>query len=130
MAGLIVLADDELELRGLYAACLRREGYEVWEADEGQRALALVRERRPELLILDVWMPGLNGFEVLDQLRHDRLAVGLKVVMLSNLEDSDTRLEGFAVGIIDYWVKGFPLSELCDRVRDVLAATEVLPDSC
>ena len=70
MRAIIVLADDEPDLRSIYAACLRNEGYEVWEASDGREALALVDARRPDLLLLDVWMPVLNGLEVVEHLRN------------------------------------------------------------
>jgi DNA-binding response OmpR family regulator len=125
---MIVLADDEADLRTIYATALREAGYVVFEAADGREALAMVRVHRPALLILDVWMPVLNGIEVLDRLRHDPLSGMMKVVMLSNLGDSDTRLEGFSVGVTDYWVKGLSLAELRRRVRDLLAESEVAPD--
>src|ERR1700743_2556148 len=117
MGAIIVLADDEPELRAIYSTCLRDAGHEVWEAGDGLEAIALVAAHRPALLILDVWMPSLNGFEVLDRLRHAPLATSLKVVMLSNLGDSDPRLEGFSVGVADYWLKGLSLSDLLARVE-------------
>ncbi len=124
----IVLADDEPDLRAVYSTCLRDAGYEVWEAADGREAVALVVGRRPALLLLDVWMPILNGFEVLEQLRDDPFTSTLKVVMLSNLGDSDTRLESFSAGVSDYWVKGLSLADLCDRVGRVLAEAEIAPD--
>jgi CheY-like chemotaxis protein len=126
----IVLADDEPELRNIYATCLRAGGHEVWEAANGQEAIAMVREHRPAVLILDVWMPVLNGFEVLDVLRHDPSTSTLRIVMLSNLGDSDTRLEGFSVGVADYWVKGLSLAELQRRVSRIVAEAqaEFAPD--
>jgi DNA-binding response OmpR family regulator len=124
----IVLADDDPELRSIYASCLRSAGHEVWEASDGHEAIALVGDRRPGLLILDVWMPGLNGFEVLEHLRELSADNNLKVVMLSNLGDSDTRLEGFSIGVVDYWVKGLALSELLTRVTSLLSAAALSPD--
>jgi DNA-binding response OmpR family regulator len=123
----ILLAEDETDLRTIFATCLRAAGYVVWEAADGQEAIALLAEHRPSLLILDVWMPVLNGFEVLEYLRSDAWGSTVKVVMLSNLSDSDTRLECFAVGVTDYWVKGLPLAELCARVRGLLTEAEVAP---
>src|SRR5205814_93347 len=81
----IVLADDDEDLRAIYGPFLRSAGHTVWEATGGLEALELVRKHRPGLLILDVWMPGFNGFEVLEALRHDPASTGLKVMMLSNL---------------------------------------------
>lgn len=116
----IVLADDDEDLRAVYAPCLRAAGHAVQEASGGSEALDLVRRHRPGLLILDVWMPQVSGFEVLEQLRHDPASSGLKVMMLSNLGDADTRLECFAMGAVDYVVKGLALAELLDRVARLL----------
>jgi len=117
----IVLADDDEDLRAVYAPCLRAAGYTVWEASGGSEAVELVRRHRPALLILDVWMPQVSGFEVLEQLRHDPAASSLKVMMLSNLGDGDTRLECFEMGAVDYVVKGLSLAEFRARVARLLA---------
>jgi DNA-binding response OmpR family regulator len=116
----IVLAEDEADLRALYAECLRREGHVVWEASDGGEALALVRSHAPGLLLLDIWMPVLNGLEVLEHLVSTSEAVGLKVIVLSHLSDADTRLEGFALGVVDYWTKDLSLADLCARIQQVL----------
>ena len=84
MGELIVLADDDAELRSIYAEVLRREGHEVHEASDGAEAIALMRACRPSLVLLDVWMPVVNGFEVLDRLRGEPTLSTTKVVMLSN----------------------------------------------
>ena len=113
----IVLAEDDDDLRALYADLARRCGHRVWEAADGAEALAQVRARRPDLLLLDIWMPVLNGLEVLESLGSSCEAVGLKVVVLSHQRDADTRLEGFALGVADYWTKDLSLAELSDRIR-------------
>lgn len=128
MGAIIVLADDEPELRAIYSTYLRAVGHEVWEAADGLEAVALVAEHRPALLILDVWMPNLNGFEVLERLREDPSTANLKVVMLSNLGDSDTRLEGFSIGVSDYWLKGISLSDLQSRIDRLVTSHELTPD--
>lgn len=130
LMGTIVLADDDDDLRAVYAPFLRSLGHEVWEAPGGEEALALVREHRPELLILDVWMPHCNGFEVLEQLRHDPLTARMKTVMLSNLGDADTRLECFEMGASEYLVKGLALADFRGHVARLLAdTTEVRPEA-
>ncbi len=116
----IVLAEDEADLRALYAECLRREGHRVLEACDGGEAVALVRAHAPGLLLLDIWMPILNGLEVLEHLGRSAEAVGMKVIVLSHLSDADTRLEGFALGVVDYWTKDLSLAELCARIQQVL----------
>jgi two-component system alkaline phosphatase synthesis response regulator PhoP len=116
----IVLAEDESDLRAVYAECLRRSGYTVWEAADGAEAAAMVHAHNPDLLLLDLWMPILNGLEVLEQIRGDRGAVGLKVVMLTHQRDADTRLEGFALGASAYWTKDISLVELSSKIESLL----------
>lgn len=120
MGANIVLAEDEPDLRALYAEYLRRCGYVVWEAADGAEAASLVRAHRPDLLLLDHWMPVLNGLEVLEQIRDAREAIGLKVVLLTHQRDADTRLEGFALGAAAYWTKDLTLEELGTRIQTLL----------
>lgn len=121
----IVLAEDEEDLRRLYAECLRRAGHTVWEAADGAEATAMVRTHNPDLLLLDLWMPILNGLEVLEQLRDAREAMTTKVVMLTHQRDADHRLEGFALGIAAYWTKDLSLSELGAKIEAVLGSVDV-----
>ncbi|WP_337173359.1 response regulator [Paludisphaera sp.] len=120
MGAIVVLAEDEPDLRAVYAEFLRRLGCVVWEAADGAEAAELVRAHRPDLLVLDHWMPVLNGLEVLEQLRDSREAIGLKVVMLTHQRDAETRLEGFALGAVAYWTKDLSLAVLADRIRALL----------
>lgn len=117
----IVLTDDDDDIRAVYGPFLRSMGYEVWDASGGLEALDLVCKHRPRLLILDVWMPKCNGFEVLERLRHDPLSSRMKILMLSNLGDADTRLECFEMGAADYIVKGLALGEFGGRVDRLLS---------
>lgn len=123
----IVLAEDEADLRALLSECLRREGHTVWEARDGGEAVSLVRAHSPELLLLDIWMPVLNGLEVLEHLGRTSEAVGMKVVVLSQLGDADTRLEVYALGVDDYWTKDFSLDELCARIQRLLDLASIPP---
>jgi DNA-binding response OmpR family regulator len=123
VAGTIVLAEDDSDLRAIYARCLRQAGHVVWEAEDGAQALALVRSRSPEVLLLDIWMPILNGLEVLERLASTPEAVGLKVVVFSCQNDADTRLEGFALGVVDYWTKDMSVVDLCDRMERIMRST-------
>lgn len=117
----IVLAEDDAALRTLYGACLNRAGYDVVEAADGQAAVDRVRTCHPDLLLLDLWMPMLNGFEVLDALRHDPTATKLKVVVLSAQSDADARFEAFGCGAVGYLVKGIAITDLLECVRATLA---------
>jgi DNA-binding response OmpR family regulator len=122
----ILLADDDEAIRAVYRACLQSAGHRVLEAADGRQALETFRQHRPELMILDVWMPELNGFEVLDALRHDSSSTRLKILMLSNLGDADTRLEAFNGGAMEYLVKGVPLNDLLGHVNALLTDDTLL----
>jgi DNA-binding response OmpR family regulator len=117
----IVIADDDDDLRAVYGDFLRASGFVVYEAEDGEKTLERVRQVRPELLVLDLWMPALNGLEVLDRLRHEPSATHMKVVMLSNLGEADARLESFEAGAIAYLIKGISLEELLSHIRLALA---------
>lgn len=122
----IVLAEDEPALNALYATVLRGAGHCVHPATDGAQALELARGVAPDLLILDLWMPILNGLEVLEYLRS-RGGFSFKVVMLSNHSDADKRLEAFALGVDDYWTKDLTLMELLERVRELSRGVAAAP---
>jgi two-component system cell cycle response regulator len=129
LAATIVLAEDEGDLRAVYASYLRSAGYSVLEAAHGQEALDLVRAKRPNLLLLDIWMPVLNGFEVLDRLRHDPAACHTRVVMLSCQSDADARLECFGDGAVEFLVKGLPLIDLLAHIQRTLSGSVTAPEA-
>jgi len=116
MTRTIVLADDDDDLRAVLAPRLRAFSFEVWEARDGLEAIDLVRRHRPELLVLDLWMPKLDGLKVLEALRFDALSGSLSVVMLSAFGASDGRLESYAAGAAGFVVKGGSIDELARRL--------------
>jgi CheY-like chemotaxis protein len=126
VAATIVLAEDDSDQRAIYAQSLRRAGHVVWEAADGAEALELVRAHAPALLLLDIWMPILNGLEVLERLANSPEGVRLKVVVLSHQNDADTRLEGFALGVVDYWTKDMSMADLCDRVEGMIGSATMV----
>jgi CheY-like chemotaxis protein len=119
----IVLAEDDSDMRAIYARSLREAGHLVWEASDGGEALALVRAHGPDLLLLDIWMPVFNGIQVLERLAGTPEGVRLKIVVISHQNDSDTRLEGFALGVTDYWTKDLSAKELRDRIARMTGST-------
>jgi DNA-binding response OmpR family regulator len=127
MGARVVLAEDDPELRTLYAERLRGAGHVVWEAADGGQAFDLVRTQAPDLLLLDMWMPVLNALEVLQQLGGCPEAVGLKTVVLSPLQDADTHLEGYALGVDDYWIKDSSVGDLLEQIERLMRADESSP---
>jgi DNA-binding response OmpR family regulator len=113
---LLVIEDDQT-IAGAIADRFRSEGFIVSIEDDGLRGLAAAREERPDLVILDVMLPGLNGIEVCRRLQAEQ---SLPVIMLTARDDEADLLIGLAVGADDYITKPFSMRELVARVRTVL----------
>lgn len=120
MSKTILIADDEPNIRQLVAFTLRRRGFEIVEAEDGATALALIRQSAPDLVVLDVMMPGLTGIAVLQQLAADPVTAEIPVVLLSAKGQGVEIEEGLASGARLYLVKPFSPRELADRVAEVL----------
>jgi len=117
----ILVADDEPAVRAALARALSLDGYEVGAAEDGEDALAAVRRERPELIVLDVLMPGLDGIAVCRRLRRD--GDRTPVLMLTARDAVSDRVAGLDAGADDYLVKPFALEELLARVRALLRRT-------
>lgn len=103
--GKILVVDDERINRSLVARLLQRHGYEAWEAADGDQALSLIAQRAPDLVLLDVVMPGKDGFEVLYRLREEYSECELPVIMVTASTDSGRMVEAFRLGANDYVTK-------------------------
>jgi DNA-binding response OmpR family regulator len=117
----IVVADDEPDIRRLVSFTLRRRGYEVLEADNGEEALALVTSERPQLVVLDVMMPRMTGHEVACALRARPDTADVPILMVSAKGQESEVLDGLASGASGYLIKPFAPRELADRVGAILA---------
>jgi len=116
----ILLVDDQQELLKGLAVNFRREGYEVLTATSGEAALALVPRERPDLIVLDVMMPGMSGYDVCRELR--RRGVETAIIMLTARGEEIDKVVGLEVGADDYLTKPFSLRELMAPVRARLRA--------
>ncbi len=116
----ILVVDDEQSITDLLSMALRYEGMEVAVARSGRDALEAVTAYRPQLLVLDVMMPDLDGFEVLRRLSGERAASRLPVLFLTARDSLDDKLRGFTLGGDDYMTKPFSVEELIVRVRAIL----------
>lgn len=119
MARLLVI-DDEANLRHTLSYALRQEGYEVLTAGDGDEGLALFRQAAPDLVILDVMLPGQDGFEVCRRLRRES---DVPVVMLTARDTELDKIVGLEIGADDYLAKPFSMRELIARVRALLRRT-------
>jgi DNA-binding response OmpR family regulator len=117
---LVLVADDDEDILLLVTTRLRRDGFNVVSASSGDAALALARERRPTIAVLDIGMPGLDGLEVLEQIRADDELRGTLVLLLTaKAQESDVR-RGYEAGADAYVRKPFSPAELSKRVRELL----------
>ncbi len=110
----IMVVDDEPAVLKLLNRTLTAEGYRVIEADNGASALIQLEEQRPDLVILDIMMPGLNGFQVLNRIRQRSF---VPVIMLTGKEGAATLQDAFSLGADDYVQKPFRPLELLARIR-------------
>jgi phosphate regulon transcriptional regulator PhoB len=120
MPGRVLVVEDEPDISGLLAFHLEREGYQVVRSRNGADALQLVRVRRPDLVLLDLMLPGIDGLEVCRRLRQDPATAALPIVMLTAKGEEVDRVLGLELGADDYIVKPFSPKEVVARVRAVL----------
>ena len=120
---LILVADDDDDILLLVTTRLRRDGFKVVSASRGDEALAVAREHKPRLAVLDIGMPGLDGLEVLEQIRADDELRGMLVLLLTaKAQESDVR-RGYDSGADAYIKKPFSPADLSTRVRALLDGT-------
>jgi phosphate regulon transcriptional regulator PhoB len=120
MPGRVLVVEDEPDIGALLAFHLEREGYQVVRSRNGLDALQQVRTRRPDLVLLDLMLPGIDGLEVCRRLRQDPATEALPVVMLTAKGEEVDRVLGLELGADDYIVKPFSPKEVVARVRAVL----------
>ncbi|MBY6277143.1 response regulator transcription factor [Symbiobacterium thermophilum] len=116
----ILVVDDDPKILKALDQALQQEGYEVYRAEDGLQALEMARKVKPDLMILDIMLPKMDGFEVLAQLQSTG---GVPTLILSARGEEMDKVVGFNVGADDYLVKPFRLSELLLRVRAILRRT-------
>ena len=118
----VLIADDEANIVISLEFLMQREGHRVSIARDGDAALEAIRRERPDLVLLDVMMPGKSGFEVCQAVRADENLASVKILMLS-AKGRDTDLaKGSALGADAYMTKPFSTRELADKVRELLDA--------
>lgn len=120
----ILVADDEKDIVELVAFNLEREGFAVCRAYDGQKAWEMVNTAKPDLVILDLMMPGLPGMEVCGRIRRQKTTASLPIIMLTAKSDPVDKILGLEIGADDYLTKPFHVRELIARVRAVLRRSE------
>lgn len=116
----ILVVEDEPEIRDMLAFSLQRGGYAVTLAEDGESALRLLDQQRPDLILIDWMLPGLSGIELANRLRRDEPTQELPLIMLTARGEESDKLKSFSVGIDDYITKPFSSKELLARIKALL----------
>lgn len=120
MSRSVLIVDDEPTARSMLRLILVRAGFEVLEAHDGYQALKAVENRVPDAMILDIMMPGIDGYEVCIQLRQNKNTMGMPIIMLSARADPDSVVKGLKLGATKYLTKPVTPDDLTRHVREVL----------
>lgn len=116
----ILVVDDNPVNRKLLASIVRKAGYEVVTATGGEECLVLARKYPFDLILLDIIMPGIDGFAVCKSLQHDPRTINVPIIMVSSLDISETKIQCFDLGAVDYITKPFHKGEVLARIRSQL----------
>jgi two-component system alkaline phosphatase synthesis response regulator PhoP len=120
----ILIVDDEKDIVDLVAYNLEKEGYETLKALDGEKALQLVRTKTPDLVVLDLMLPGILGLEVCKRIRKDPQTAAIPIIMLTAKGEEIDKILGLEVGADDYVTKPFSVKELQARIKAVLRRSE------
>lgn len=120
MKKILVIEDDKF-LRELISQKLAKEGYDVAEAIDGEKGIESVKSENPDLILLDLILPGIDGFEVLAKMKADPKLAEVPVIILSNLGQKDDIEKGLEMGANDYLIKAhFTPGEIIEKIESVL----------
>lgn len=125
----VLIVDDERNNRALLEVMLTPEGFELMTAGSGEEALAMVAQHPPDLILLDVLMPGLGGYEVASRIKANPASKHIPIVMVTALDDHDAKLLGLSAGAEDFLTKPVDRLELCIRVRNLLSLKAASDDA-
>ncbi len=117
---ILIIEDDDL-LRGLVSKKLSREGYNIVQAVDGEGGLKMTATERPDLVLLDILLPGMDGFEVLRSIKADPAIAKIPVVILSNLWQKEDIEKGMKLGATDYLIKvNFAAEEILGKIKAII----------
>jgi len=121
MAKNILIIEDDKFLRELIVQKLTKEGYDAAEAIDGEEGVKKVKAVKPDLVLLDLILPGIDGFEVLKRMKEDPSLVQIPVIILSNLGQKDDVVRGLKLGAADYLIKAhFTPREIIDKIKNIV----------
>lgn len=118
----ILLVEDDPYLCDIYCQKLESEGFEVGLAQNGREALGMLKQRKPDILLLDILLPEMGGWEILTAIKNDKTLNGLKTVVLSSLGQKEEVKKGLELGAVKYLIKTqFKPSEVVRKVQEILS---------
>lgn len=119
----VLLVEDDVFLANIYEKKFELEGFKTSVADNGEKGLVEAKRKQPDIILLDILLPKLDGFSVLEKLKSDPATKQIPVILLTNLGQKDDVEKGLESGAVDYLIKAhFKPSEVVDKVRKVLKA--------
>jgi len=121
MAKTILIIEDDKFLRELITQKLRKENYEISEAIDGEEGVKKIKEKKPDLVLLDLILPGIDGFEVLSIVKNDPALAQIPIIILSNLGQKEDIERGLQLGAADFLIKAhFTPGEIIEKITAVL----------
>ena len=118
----ILIVDDEPNIVLALELLMKKEGYEVHTVDDGERAVLAAKELRPDLILLDIMMPKMDGYEVCQRIRSDALLKDISIIMLTAKGREVEKAKGLALGADHYITKPFSTRQVVMKVKEILAA--------
>jgi len=117
----VLIVEDDVFLADIYKKKFEMEGFKVGVSENGEKALVDIKKKSPNIILLDILLPKLDGFAVLEKIKADKATSGIPVILLTNLGQKDDVEKGLEMGAEDYLIKAhFKPSEVVDKVRKVL----------
>lgn len=120
----ILVVDDEPDLRDVLATLLNQEGYQILTANDGKMALESAKKNIPDLILMDVMMPKMNGFQALEKLKKEKLTMDIPVIMVTAKSDDKDIQEGISHFADKYITKPYDLKKLLNEVEKTLTISE------
>ena len=117
----ILLIEDDPFLADVYSTKFREVGFEIDVATDGQEGLKKIKAKKPDLLLLDIVLPGINGWEILETIRKEEVLKDLKIIILSNLTEKEEVEKGLELGVTKYLIKArYTPTEAVEEVKKIL----------
>lgn len=114
----VLVVEDDIFLAGIYSKKFSNEGYDTMVVSDGKKALSVIKQKKPDIVLLDVMLPVMDGFEVLRNIKRDRSIKNIPIILLTNLSDQCGIKKGYDLGIKDYVIKSFfTPGEVVEKIR-------------